>query len=221
MPEPRRSLRDRKQLQAHPKYKDYYSGLIGEVEYLTVEQALNDMDWRKSMKEEMTSLQKMNTWILTELAKGRQARGYDQKAGVDYYETFAPVVRHSSIRLILSHAAKENYYIETFDVKTAFLNGTLTEDIYMNQPKGFDDNSGRVCKLIKSIYGLKQAPKAWNTKISNLLEKWKLHASDDDPCVFYNEERSIILAIFVDDGLITGKSKQEVKNTILKLSKEF
>jgi len=194
------------------------------------------------MKDEMESLQKMKTWTLTELPKNRQAltckwvfrvkndgrkkarlvaRGYDQKPGIDYYETFSPVARYASIRLILSHANQENFYVETFDIKTAFLNGNLSEEIYMTQPKGFEDGSGKVCKLVKSIYGLKQAPKAWNKRITKFLKNLNFEATDNDPCIFYNRSRTTILAIFVDDGLITALNKDDVEFVMSKLSSEF
>lgn len=129
-------------------------------EDITVEEALTDNAWKSAMEEEMESLRKMQTWKLVDLPEGHQAltskwvfrikgndrkkarlvaKGYDQKYGADYFETFSPVARHASIRLILSHAAQVKIYIETFDIKTAFLNGNLSQEIYMFQPGGFQD----------------------------------------------------------------------------------
>lgn len=149
------------------------------------------------------------------------ARGYDQREGIDYHETFSLVARFASIRLILSDACQNNYHIATFDIKTAFLNGNLSENVYMNQPKGFEDGTRRVCKLIKSIYGLKQAPKDWNERITKFLKNLGLEATDDDPCVFYNKKRTLIVAIFVDDGMITGLDETEIKWLLSRLSSEF
>lgn len=85
-------------------------------------------------------------------------RGFEQKEGQDYFEIFSPVARHVSIRFILNIAASENMKIISFDVKTAFLHGDLKETIFMNQPEGFEDGTGRICLLTKSLYGLKQYP---------------------------------------------------------------
>lgn len=134
------SLRDRKKIKP-PERFGFYSSFIGEVENMSVEEALQDNDWKASMEDEINSLMKMDTWTLTDLPKNRKAlsckwvfrtkeddrkkarlvaRGYDQKEGIDYYETFSPVARYASIRLILSHASKKNFYIETFDIKKLF-----------------------------------------------------------------------------------------------------
>lgn len=91
-------------------------------------------------------------------------RGFTQQYGIDYQETFSPVVRFTSLPAILAVAAERGLLMKQFDVKTAFLNGDLDEMVYMKQPIGFDDKSGRVCKLQKSLYGLKQASRCWNRK---------------------------------------------------------
>ena len=85
-------------------------------------------------------------------------RGFSQIEGVDFFETFSPVARFDTIRALLSLAVNENLVLKQFDIKTAFLNSNLEEEIFMKQPAGFEDGSGRVCKLLKSLYGLKQAP---------------------------------------------------------------
>ena len=85
-------------------------------------------------------------------------RGFSQIEGVDFFETFSPVARFDTIRALLSLAVNENLVLKQFDIKTAFLNRNLEEEIFMKQPAGFEDGSGRVCKLLKSLYGLKQAP---------------------------------------------------------------
>lgn len=171
---------------------------------ISIDEALNDFEWKNAMEEEMNSLNKMKTWKLTDLPEGCKpltckwvlrrkesgrpkarlvARGYDQQQGVDYNETFAPVARHASIRLLLSYASKENFCIRTFDIKTAFLNGEISEEIYMIQPKGFEDGTDRVCKLLRSIYGLEQASRSWNEKFVHCLNDMSFEATDDDPCL--------------------------------------
>lgn len=143
----------------------------------------NFQRWKETMEEEMASLMENSTWTLVELPEGRKSisnrwvyrikrkadghidrykarlviRGFYQRKGVDYNETFSPVARFDKIRAILSITANQGLHLAQFDVKTAFLNGVLHEDVFMDQPEGFDDGSGRLCKLLKSLYGLKQA----------------------------------------------------------------
>ena len=132
---------------------------------------------------------------------------FEQEKEINYSETFSPVASYASIRLILSFAASNRMRLMTFDVRTAFLHGDLQEEIYMYQPEGFDDGTGRVCKLNKSIYGLKQAPKNWNEKFSKYLKSVGFDDTDDDPCVYYNNDKSMIITLFVDDGLVAGKNE--------------
>lgn len=98
-------------------------------------------------------------------------RGFKQEKGQDYDEIFSPVARFESIRTILAIAAAKRIHKAQIDVKTAFLNGTLEEEIYMRQPKGFEDGTGKVCKLQKSLYGLKQATRCWNSKLVEVLKE--------------------------------------------------
>ena len=143
----------------------------------------------------MDILGEMGTWKLGDLPKGREAvgckwvfdikhdhegkisrykarlvaQGYSQIPGMDYFETFAPVVRHDSLRAMLAIAAIRNLEIRQLDIKGAYLNGDLQEEIYMRQPEGFDDGSGRVCRLYKTLYGLKQSGREWNRKLNKRL----------------------------------------------------
>jgi hypothetical protein len=110
-------------------------------------------------------------------------RGFTQTYGVDYNETFAPVAKFTSIRSILALAALEDMDIHQMDVKIAFLNGELEEEIYMEQPQGFVHQGGEhlVCKLQKSLYGLKQSPRAWNQKLDAFLKSIEFMKSEVDP----------------------------------------
>lgn len=248
-----RNLRDRRRLKQPVRLKNYVtdsalitqeveSAMIGEINNISVTEALRDENWKKAMFEEFKSLSDMQTWSLTEKPKNvklltcrwvlRQkddgkfkarlvVRGFEQKEGEDYFEVFSPVARHMSIRLILSIATSEKMKVMTFDVKTAFLHGELEESIYMYQPEGFNDGSGRVCKLLKSLYGLKQAPKNWNKKFSDFLIHLGLVSSDDDPCVYYNKDRSIIIVLHVDDGLMVGKNERSMIEILEKLNEKF
>jgi hypothetical protein len=201
---------------------------------VTVEEALARQDkkqWKKAMEEEIASLKKNNTWILTKLPDGRKtvknkwvfktkrhsdgsldkykarlvAKGYSQRKGIDFTETFAPVVRYDSIRAVLAVAAHLNLEITQFDVKTAFLHGDLKEEIYMDQPEEFEDGTDRVCRLVKGLYGLKQPPRAWNEKLHNFFAQQGLARSEADHSLYYGCDSKggvIILVVYVDDGLL-------------------
>jgi len=172
-----------------------YSGVcfLAADEPLCVEEALEDFCWLEAMRSELQSIQANNTWYYSELPKGHKAiglkwvfkvkrdqkgnivkhkarlvaKGYAQRHGVDYEEVFAPVARLETVRLVLALAAQGKWEVHHMDVKSAFLNGDLQEEVYVTQPPGFMNPkySGRVMKLNKALYGLKQAPRAWNSKL--------------------------------------------------------
>lgn len=201
--------------------------------------------WKRAMDEELDALAKNTTWTLVsrppnirpiknkwvykvkldpqgnvERYKARLvAKGYSQIPNVDYKETFAPVASMTTIRLILAIANRLDMETVQFDVKTAFLYGDLDETIYMEYPDGYPNPNNKVCKLNKSLYGLKQAPRQWNLKFDSFLKRFKLNQSSIDKCLYYNESLSLILAIYVDDGLIASKDKP-LMNALLKYLKE-
>lgn len=147
------------------------------------------------------------------------ARGFMQKEGRDYTETFAPVVRYDSVRTFLAIVALEDLEMSQFDVRTAFLYGDLPEDIYMEIPEGLKestDSNKTVCKLKKSLYGLKQAPRCWNIKFNEFLTKFNLKPSDADQCIYQGKVHNtkVLLALFVDDGLIAAKTQSAVNAVI-------
>ncbi len=114
------------------------------------------------------------------------AKGFVQRQGIDYEETFSPVARYETIRILLAVAAAFGMKLAQFDVKTAFLNGVL-EDVYMEQPEGFEDNTERVCYVKKSLYGLKQAPRCWNKRFEKFMKNAGFKNSNADPCLFYRK----------------------------------
>ena len=134
------------------------------------------------------------------------AKGFTQKPGIDYDETFSQVVRYSSIRTLLAFAVQNGMIIHQMDVVTAFLNGTLNEEIYMEQPPGYvkDGEKWLVCKLRKSLYGLKQSSRCWNTVLREHMESTKFKQCTADPCVFVRSEGTdiTIVAVYVDDLII-------------------
>lgn len=240
-------LRKRTELKKPSRFSDYeITANFCDVEDITFDDAFVETKWRKAMQDEMDALMDNKTWSLVELPDKMKAltckwvfrkkptdkgdkekarlvvRGFEQKPGIDFKETFSPVASYTSIRLILAIAAKEKLNVLQFDVKTAFLNGDLSEELYMEQPEGFHDGTTRVCKLLKSIYGLKQAPKNWNIKFTNFLKEEGFITLEADPCVFVKFNPNImIVTLYVDDGLIVGTLKSEIDNLLIKLNKEF
>jgi hypothetical protein len=152
------------------------------------------------------------------------ARGFSQVYGIDYLDTYAPVVKLTSIRILLAIAAIYGLEIHQMDVVTAFLAGELEEEIYMEQPEGFrvrTDEEDLVCLLRKSLYGLKQAPRVWNRKIRRFLESIGFLPTYSDPCVYVNEETGVIIAMWVDDLVIFGKNLKDVDDLKAKLKAEY
>lgn len=150
------------------------------------------------------------------------AKGYTQKAGINYDETFSPVARYDTVRAVLSVAASESLKLLQFDVKTAFLHGELKEKVYMKQPEGYDDGTGRVCRLKRSLYELKQAPHCWNRRFVN-FKKQEMKCSSADPCLFTRERngKKLIVIIYVDDGLIAGTDKKEIDHFMRELKRNL
>lgn len=204
----------------------------------TFREAMRSSDkdkWVSAMIEEYKSLMKLHTWELvdrpdqkvipckwvykvkknahgniTKYKARLVAKGYSQTCGVDYFETFAPVVRNSSLRTLFALAAKLGMKMRHLDVDTAFLNGELEEEVYMHQPEGFAEPGQRnkVCLLKKSLYGLKQAPRAWNLKLNQTLSSLGFKRTPSEPCVYTKlfGTELVILAVYVDDIIVFHKS---------------
>ncbi|CAL2237091.1 unnamed protein product [Prunus armeniaca] len=154
------------------------------------------------------------------------AKGYSQKEGVDYDEIFSPVVKHTSIRLLLAMATQHDMEIEQMDVKTAFLHGDLEETIFMAQPEGFVEygKENLVCPLKKSLYGLKQSPRQWYKRFDYFMLKINFRRCLYDCCVYYHvfqDGMIILLLLYVDDMLITCQDKSRIQYLKKMLSKEF
>ncbi|KAK8655978.1 hypothetical protein V6N13_108540 [Hibiscus sabdariffa] len=211
--------------------------LIDHDEPKTYQEAVSSPDsekWLEAMRSEMDSMSDNQVWTLVERPEGIKpigckwvfkkktdmdgnvqtykgrlvAKGYRQIHGIDYDETFSPVAMFKSIRILLAIAAFHDYEIWQMDVKTAFLNGKVEEDVYMTQPEGFvtQENAGKVCKLQRSIYGLKQASRSWNLCFNNAIKEFGFIRNKDEPCVYKKFSGSIVsfLILYVDDILIIG-----------------
>nr|GEV32974.1 zinc finger, CCHC-type [Tanacetum cinerariifolium] len=152
--------------------------------------------------------------------------GFRQKEGINYFDTYAPTARVTTIRLLLALAAIHNLVIHQMDVKIAFLNGDLDEEVYMKQPKGFVmlGNKHKACKLIKSLYGLKQAPKQWHQKFDDVVLSSAFHLNQFDKRVYSNFDNSderVIICLYVDDMLIFRTDQNQVDKTKKFLSSRF
>ena len=152
------------------------------------------------------------------------SKGYHKKQGAGYYETFSPVAMLKFIRILLAIVAHYDYEICQMDVKIAFLNGNLTEKVYMTQSEGFISGSGsKVCKLQRSIYGLKQASKSWNIRFDETIKEFGFSQNLDEPCVYKKTSGSAIvfLVLYVDDILLIGNDVSILQSVKIWLSKNF
>jgi hypothetical protein len=209
---------------------------------MTYEEALAGADadlWRKAMDEEMTSLLENGTWELGKLPEGAKAlpmkwvykikrdaqenverykarlvaKGYLQREGIDFEEVYAPMSKHTTLRALLAVVAERDLVLHQLNVKTAFLNGELEEEIYMQQAQGYEEGGPEcVCHLKKTLYGLRQAPRAWHTHLKEELEGLEFRASETDPALFVKGmgcDATYIL-IWVDDILMAEKRMEEI-----------
>ena len=151
------------------------------------------------------------------------AQGYTQQYGQDYDETFSPVVRAESIRTIIAHAANNKMLLLQMDIKTAFLNGNLKEEVFMKQPKDFvvKGQEHLVCKLKKSIYGLKQSPRCWNKALHDHLCKIGFKQSASDPFIYTTEGETVILAVYVDDIILATKDERKLIQVKMAIANKF
>jgi hypothetical protein len=191
------------------------------------------------------------TWTLTELPVGRGAiglkwvfkvkrdeqgnvvrhkarlvvKGYAQHQGIDYDEVFAPVARMETIRLVLAVAAQKGWQVHHMDVKTAFLNGDLQEEVYVEQPFGFIrlNQEHKVLRLSKALYGLHEAPRAWNQKLHSKLCVLGFVRSESDHAIYCRGSRSerLVVGVYVDDLVITGSSFSSIKKFKLQMAEMF
>ena len=213
--------------------------------------ALADPHWRQAMEDEYAALQDNHTWDLVprptkanvvtgkwifkhkfhadgslERYKARWVlRGFTQRPGVDYDETFSPVVKPATVRIVITVAHSRDWPIHQHDVKNAFLHGTLSETVDCSQPTGFADPAlpDHVCRLNKSLYGLKQAPRAWYSRFASFLISlgFTEAKSDTSLFIFSHGTEIVYLLLYVDDIILTASSQQLLHRVIAALKKEF
>ncbi|KAJ9671559.1 hypothetical protein PVL29_025321 [Vitis rotundifolia] len=186
--------------------------------------------WYNAMKDEMSSMKcndtKKDSLGNIERYKARLvAKGFTQKEGIDYTETFSLVSKKDSLRIILALVAHFDLELQQMDVKTAFLNGELEEEVYMKQPEGFPSRDGEqlVCKLKKSIYGLKQASRQWYLKFHNIISSFGFEENVMDQCIYLKVSGSkfCFLVLYVDDILLATNDKGLLHEVKQFLSKNF
>ncbi|KAK2391898.1 putative mitochondrial protein [Trifolium repens] len=225
-----------------PSYVAFVSALSSVSIPKTVHEALSHPGWKQAMIDEMIALESNQTWELVPLPPGKSvvgcrwvfnvkvgpdgqidrlkarlvAKGYTQVYGQDYSDTFSPVAKMTSVRLFLAMAAMKRWPLFQLDIKNAFLHGDLEEEIYMEQPPGFVAQRGRslVCKLQKSLYGLKQSPRAWFGRFSKVLQQFGMIRCESDHSVLVkcsSSNKYIYLVVYVDDIVITGDDNDGIK----------
>ncbi|CAI7836937.1 unnamed protein product [Closterium sp. NIES-53] len=218
----------------------------------SMEEALAGPDrekWLVSRDAAYQSLLENGTWDLVVLLEGKKAvqckwvlriktddkgqvtiyksrlvaKGFMQKEKQDFNEIFAPTAKPPTLRVLLADAAVSGKFIIHMDISTAFLNGILEEDVYMTQPPGYEDGTGRVCKLKKSIYGLKQVPRCWYQKLAAVLEEMGFRTSSCDQSLFLKGEgeKLVLFLVYVDDIFLFSSSMKEIQNVQQQLIKNF
>ena len=204
--------------------------------------------WNVAMQEELDAIEENATWKLTELPKGRKAigskwvfktkrdengtivrhkarlvaQGFSQRFGVDHYEVFAPVVRSTTLRLLLSVAGTRIYHVRLYDIKSAFLNGKLNEEIFLKPPPGHNKEN-LVYKLEKSLYGLKQSARVWNKTLNDTLEAFGCKKNQTDNCLYswHDRGKTCYILVHVDDLLVAGNCLETMEKLMEFINKRF
>ncbi|GAU50608.1 hypothetical protein TSUD_410180 [Trifolium subterraneum] len=247
-------LRRSKHVRVAKDYGPDYAAYTLNEDPANLQEALSSMDadlWQEAINDEMDSLESNKTWHLVDLSPGCKpigckwilkkklkpdgtvekykarlvAKGFRQRENIDFFDTFSPVTRITSIRILISIAALYNLIVHQMDVKIAFLNGDLEEEIYMEQPEGFviHGQETKVCKLDKYLYGLKQAPKQWHEKFDNLMVSNGFRLNESDKFIYYKCDGNIctIICLYIDDMLIFGSNLSAVNNVKSLLGNDF
>ena len=215
--------------------------------YTEAKRAPDAKKWIEATEREYSGLVENNTWTETTLPPGKQAitvrwvytrklgpdgnitkwkarmvaRGFQQIEGVDYFDSYAPVAKHSSYRILFAIAAALGWHMMQTDITSAFLNSSLKEEVYIRPPPGYPCAKGVVLKLGKALYGLKQASRAWYLTLVAELKKLGWRVSRYDDCVFIHKKLNLFLLVWVDDFIFLGLSVDSIKSQIESLSLLF
>ncbi|GJS77800.1 retrovirus-related pol polyprotein from transposon TNT 1-94 [Tanacetum coccineum] len=242
---PSQSIRTRRQLETDGEMC-MFALTVSRTEPKNIKEAMADSAWIESMQEELHQFDRLDVWELVDrplcknvinlkwLWKNKRdeentvirnksrlvAKGYAQKEGIDFEESFAPVARLEAVRLFIAYAAHKSFTVYQMDVKTTFLYGPLKEEVYVNQPDGFVDpyHPDQVYRLKKALYGLKQAPRAWYDELSNFLVSKGFSKGSIDPTLFITKhgEDILLVQIYVDD-IIFGSTNPKLSKRFEKL----
>ena len=236
-----------------PTYKSFCCSICTTTEPKYFSQAVFNPKWQDAMDVEITTLKENNTWTITPLHHDKHpigckwvyrikykadgsierykarlvAKGCTQKEGLDYLETFSPIAKMASVKCVLAMAVVKGWFLSQLDVNNAFLHGDLHEEVYMTLPPGFHSKGEHgeqlVCKLNKSLYGLKQASRQWLSKFSNTLIQLGFTQSKADYSLFTRQQGAsfIVLLIYVDDVLIASNDKEQFNQFKVMLNKKF
>ena len=217
----------------------------------TIQETSSHPEWKQAMNVEFQALLRNQTWDLVPYQEDMNivtnkwvfrvkykaddsvdrfktrlvAKGFQQLAGIDFFENYSPVVKASTIRVIFSLVVTHGQDIQQVDVNNAFLNDTLQETIFMVQPEGFEDSSKptHVCQLKKALYGLKQAPRAWFDRLKTALLDWQFVNSVSDSSLFHCKvnNKLLLVLVYVDDILIIGEDSILISKLITDLDSQF
>ncbi|KAH9751651.1 Integrase catalytic domain-containing protein [Citrus sinensis] len=228
-----------------------HNTFISQIEPKSFEDAENDESWIMAMQEELNQFERNNVWELVPKPEHQSiigtkwvfrnkmdesgvvvrnkarlvAQGYNQEEGIDFDETFGPVARLESIRMLLAYACHKDFILYQMDVKSAFLNGYILEEVYVKQPPGFENEKfpNHVYKLLKALYGLKQAPRAWYDRLKNFLleNDFSIGKADTTLFVKHKNQDILIVQIYVDDIIFCSTNELLCKEFSLCMSKEF
>jgi hypothetical protein len=205
-------------------------------------EAEHSLSWRKAMMEEMDSIEENGTWSLVDLSPRRKpigvkwvfkvkrdehgtvskdkarlvVKGYAQRHCIDYDEVFASVARLDSVRLLIALTSHKGWEVHHMDVKSAFLNSDLQEEVYVEQPVGFviAGNEHKVLKLKKALYRLHQASRAWNTKIDDTLLSLGFRKTPSEHAIYvrWNDNLQLVVGVYIDDLIITGLDRDNIRS---------